>query len=166
MPTAERKNVLQDAIYQCLRNITIFSELTKDELNFMANRMHLLKAFSGNSIFREDEPADFVCFVVDGTLSVLKSIGGDQKVIAELTAGQSIGEMAVVGNFPRSATVRSVTDATLLTLKRDRLNQICMDRPQIGVKIFKAIAQLLSHHLRRTSENLSELMLPDVCRNR
>lgn len=161
MPTAERKNVLQGAIYQCLRNITIFSELTKDELTFMASQMHLLKSAPGNTIFKEDEPADFVCFVVDGNLSVLKSTGSAEKIIAELTAGQSIGEMAVVGNFPRSATVRSITNATLLTLKRDRLNQICVEHPQIGVKIFKAIAQLLSHHLRRTSENLSEMMLAD-----
>lgn len=161
MPKAEPKNVLQGAIYQCLRNISIFSELTGEELLFMADQMHLLRTAPGNAIFKENDPADFVCFVVDGRLQVLKATSGAAKAIAELTAGQSIGEMAVVGNFHRSATVTSLTDATLLTLKRDRLNQICVDHPQIGVKIFKAIAQLLSHHLRKTSENLSELMPPE-----
>ena len=164
MPKAERKNVLHGAIYQCLRNITIFSELTREELTFMADQMHVLRTAPGNAIFKEDDLGDFVCFVVDGRLEVLKSIDGAKKSIAELTAGQSIGEMAVVGNFPRSATVTSLTDATLITLKRDRLNQIGIDHPQIGVKIYKAIAQLLSHHLRRTSENLFELMPPDECR--
>lgn len=161
MPTADHKNVLHDAIFQCLRNITIFSELTNDELNFMADQMHLLKTVRGKAIFEENDPADFVCFVVDGTLKVMKATDDSQKTIAELTAGQSIGEMAVVGNFPRTATVKTVSDATLLTLKRDRLDQICTDNPQIGVKIFKAIAQLLSHNLRRTSENLFELMPSD-----
>jgi len=163
MSKAEPKNVLHSAIYQCLRNITIFSELTREELTFMADQMHVLRTAPGNAIFKEDDQGDFVCFVVDGRLEVLKAIGGAKKSIAELTAGQSIGEMAVVGNFPRSATVKSLTDATLLTLKRNRLNQICVDHPQIGVKIFKAISQLLSHHLRRTSENLFELMPPDEC---
>jgi CRP-like cAMP-binding protein len=152
------KNVLHDAIFQCLRSITIFSELTTNELNFIAGHMHVLKTVTGGTIFKENDPGDFVCFVVEGRLAVLKTTNRAEKAIAELTAGQSIGEMAVVGNFPRSATVRSVTDATLLTLKRDRLNQICDEHPDIGVKIFKAIAQLLSHHLRKTSENLSELM--------
>lgn len=152
------KNVLHDAIFQCLRNIPIFSELTTRELYILADHLHVLKTVPGGAIFNEDDTGDFVCFVVEGRLEVLKTMGGTDKVIAELTAGQSIGEMAVVGNFPRSATVKSASDATLLTLRRDRLNQICDEYPQVGVKIFKAIAQLLSHHLRKTSENLYELM--------
>jgi CRP-like cAMP-binding protein len=152
------KNVLHDAIFQCLRNIPIFSELTTRELNILADHLHVLKTVPGSAIFNEDDTGDFVCFVVEGRLEVLKTTGGTDKVIAELKAGQSIVDMAVVGNFPRSATVKSASDATLLTLRRDRLNQICDEYPQVGVKIFKAIAQLLSHHLRKTSENLYELM--------
>jgi len=161
MDTGARKNVLHDAIFDCLRSIAIFSELTTNELNIMAENMHVMKTVPGGVIFKEADPGDFVCFVVEGTLSVLKNTGGTVKTIAELTAGHSIGEMSAVGDFPRSATVKSKSNATLLTLKRHRLNQICTEHPQIGVKIFKAIARLLSHHLRKTSENLSELMPPD-----
>lgn len=158
MNTSSSKNVLHDAIFQCLRSITIFSELTNTELSLMADHMHVLRSVPNGVIFKENDPGDFVCFVVDGILSVLKTTGRTEKTIAELKAGHSIGEMAVVGNFPRSATVKSISDATLLTLKRDRLNTICEDHPHIGVKVFKAIAKLLSQYLRRTSENLSELM--------
>lgn len=161
MTSSVHKSVFHDAILQCLRNIGIFSELTVDELNFMADHMHVLRTVAGGAIFNEGDPGDFVCFVVEGTLQVLKTTGGTEKSIAQLTAGQSIGEMSVVGDFPRSATVRSITDATLLTLKRDRLNKISDDHPQVGVKIFKAIARMLSHHLRKTSENLFELMPPE-----
>ncbi len=155
------KNVLHDAILQCLRNITIFSDLSAIDLNYLADHMHILKAVPGGTIFNENDSGDFVCFVVEGRLEVLKKTNGTEKAIAELTSGQSIGEMAVVGDFLRSATVRAISDATLLTLRRERLNQICDERPEIGVKVFKAIARMLSHHLRRTSENLSELMPPD-----
>lgn len=161
MTSSVNKNVFHEAILQCLRNIGMFSALTSDELNFMADHMHVLRTVSGGAIFNEGDPGDFVCFVVEGRLQVLKTTGGAEKTIAELTTGQSIGEMSVVGDFPRTATVRSVSDATLLTLKRDRLNKISVDHPQIGVKIFKAIARLLSHHLRKTSENLFELMPPE-----
>lgn len=158
MTSSVHKSVFHDAILQCLRNIGIFSELTADELNFMADHMHVLRTVSGGTIFNEGDPGDFVCFVVEGTLQVLKTTGGTEKTIAELTTGQSIGEMSVVGDFPRSATVKSISDATLLTLKRDRLNKIGGDHPQIGVKVFKALARMLSHHLKKTSENLFELM--------
>ena len=150
---------MHEAIIQCLKKIAIFSQLSPDELDRMADQMHLLRASKGNVIFNEGDPGDFVCFVVDGILEVIKTAAdGTERSIAKLIAGCSIGEMAVVGSFPRSATVRSRSAATLLTLQRDRLDKICRERPQIGVKIYKALAQLLSMHLRNTSENLSELM--------
>jgi CRP/FNR family cyclic AMP-dependent transcriptional regulator len=159
MSINDPKSALQGAIIQCLRSIAIFSELSEDELNLMAGQMHFLRSVRGSVIFKEGDPGDFVCFVVDGILEVVKtSADGSEKVIAKLISGCSIGEMAVVGSFPRSATVRSRLEVTLLTLQRDRLIQICEKNPQIGVKIYKAIAQLLSMHLRKTSENLSELM--------
>jgi CRP/FNR family transcriptional regulator, cyclic AMP receptor protein len=161
MTSSVHKSVFHDAILQCLKSIVIFSDLTADELNFMADQMHVLRTVSGGAIFKEGDPGDFVCFVVEGTVQVLKTTGGKEKTIAQLTTGQSIGEMSVVGDFPRSATVRSISDATLLTLKRDRLNKISEDHPRIGMKIFKAIARMLSHHLRKTSENLFELMPPE-----
>ena len=159
MNSVPQKNLLHDAIIQCLEKIAIFSQLSADELDLMANQLHLLRASKGNVIFKEGDPGDFVCFVVDGILEVVKTAAdGSERSIAKLISGCSIGEMAVVGSFPRSATVRSRSEATLLTLKRDRFDKICQEHPQIGVKIYKAIAQLLSMHLKNTSENLSELM--------
>jgi CRP/FNR family transcriptional regulator, cyclic AMP receptor protein len=159
MNSAIQKSALHDAIIQCLKKIAIFSQLSADERDLMADQMHLMRASKGNVIFKEGDPGDFVCFVVDGILEVIKTAAdGTERSIAKLISGCSIGEMAVVGSFPRSATVRSRSEATLLTLQRDRLDKICREHPQIGVKIYKAIAQLLSMHLRNTSENLSELM--------
>jgi CRP/FNR family cyclic AMP-dependent transcriptional regulator len=161
MNSAAQKNLLHDAIIQCLKKITIFSQLNAGELDLMGDQLHLLRSSKGNVIFKEGDSGDFVCFVVDGILEVVKAAAdGSERSIAKLISGCSIGEMAVVGSFPRSATVRARSEATLLTLKRDRLDKICREHPEIGVKIYKAIAQLLSMHLRNTSENLSELMPP------
>jgi CRP/FNR family transcriptional regulator, cyclic AMP receptor protein len=159
MSSAGHTNALHDAIIQCLKKIAIFSQLSADELDRMADQMHLLRSSKGNVIFKEGDSGDFVCFVVDGILEVIKTAAdGTERSIAKLISGCSIGEMAVVGRFPRSATVRSRSEATLLTLQRNRLDKICSEYPQIGIKIYKALAQLLSMHLRNTSENLSELM--------
>ncbi len=161
MNSGESKSGLQDAISQCLRKIAIFSELSAEELNLIAGQMHFLRSVKGSVIFNEGDPGDFVCFVVEGILEVIKTAtDGTERSIAKLISGCSIGEMAVVGSFSRSATVRSRTEATLLTLQRDRLARICQEHPQVGVKIYRSIAQLLSMHLRKTSENLSELMPP------
>jgi CRP-like cAMP-binding protein len=161
MNTSGHKNLLHQAIYDCIRNIAIFSDLGASDLKLITKFMHVSRVDKGGVVFKEDDPGDYVCFVVEGTLEVLKANDqGVDRQIAELGAGSSIGEMSVIGKFLRSATVKSTSDATLLTLTRDRFNQICTDYPWIGVKMLRAIAQLLSQHLKKTSENLSELMPP------
>ena len=161
MNTSSQKNLLHQVIYDCMRNIPIFSELGTTDLELITKFMHVSRVDKSGVVFKEGDPGDYVCFLVEGTLEVLKaSDQGAERRIAELESGSSIGEMAVIGEFLRSATVKSLTDATLLTLTRDRFNQICNDYPWIGVKILRAIARLLSVYLKKTSDNLSELMPP------
>ncbi len=155
------KNLLKEAIINCLASIPIFADLDTAELNTISDNMHVSRFEAGDLVFSEGDPGDEVCFVVDGTLDVLKSNDGKlEKKIAVKAPGGSIGEMAVIGNFSRTATVKSRTDATLLTLSRRRFDQICEEHPEIGVKILKSIAQLLSLHLRDTSQELLELVAP------
>jgi CRP-like cAMP-binding protein len=123
--------------------------------------MHVSRFEAGDVIFSEGDPGDKMYFIVDGTLDVLKTFDGQlEKKIAVQAPGGSIGEMAVIGEFFRTATVKASTDATLLTLSGRRLNQIFEDYPVIGVKILKAIARLLSNHLRDTSQELLEFIMP------
>jgi CRP/FNR family cyclic AMP-dependent transcriptional regulator len=156
---ANSKNILKEAIIDCLSGITIFADLDVPELNTVSEHMHVSRLETGDIVFSEGDPGDDVCFVVDGILDVWKSYNGRlEKKIAVKAPGGSIGEMAVVGNFCRTATVKARTDTTLLTLSRERLNQICDIHPGIGVKILRAMARLLSNHLRDTSQELLEFI--------
>jgi CRP-like cAMP-binding protein len=157
------KNLLKAAIIECLSGIAIFADLNATELNTLGDHMHVSRFGPGDIVFSEGDPGDEVCFVVDGTLDVIKMHDGKaEKKIAIKAPGGSIGEMAVIGNFSRTATVRACTDSTLLTLSRRRFDQICDEHPNIGVKILRAIARILSLHLRDTSQELLELIPPRI----
>lgn len=161
MNTTNQKNLLKAAIINCLSGIPIFADLDDAELNTLSDHMHVSRIESGDIVFSEGDPGDEVCFVVDGTLDVLKLFEGKvEKKIAVKAPGGSLGEMAVIGDFSRTATVKARTDATLLTLSRRRFDQICDGHPAIGVKILRSIARLLSLHLRDTSQELFELISP------
>ena len=161
MDPTQPTNPLKAAIIDCLSGITIFAELTPDEIHTVSEHMHVSRIEAGDIVFSEGDPGDEVCFVVDGILDVLKSHDGQlEKKIAVKAPGGSIGEMAVIGDFSRTATVRARTDATLLSLSRRRFDQICDDYPPIGVKILRAIARLLSQHLKDTSRDLLEHLSP------
>ena len=157
----EKSTKISSAIIDFLIDIPMFDNLTTDELKIVARFMNFMDFKPGEVIFKEGESGDFVCFVVDGFLHVLKKNETGQSVkIAELNNGRSIGEMAVIDDFPRSATVKARKDTTLVILTRHGFNQILEKHSGIGVKILKAIARLLSMNLRKTSSRLADYMLP------
>jgi len=154
--------IMSQAIIEFLiLNIPILAKLRDKELKTIQKYMNLIEVIPGGIVFKEGDRGDYVCFVVDGSLDVLiRSEAGESIVMATLSKGRSIGEMAVIDDLPRSATVKARTKSTLLTLSRDNFNYILAGHPSIGVKILKGIARLLSMNLRKTSSRLADYILP------
>ena len=150
-------------IIDSLSSIPLFDELDAAALRNVARHMHIIEVEPGEMVFEEGEAGDYVCFVVSGTLSVIKeSASGDQAEITTLSKGKSIGEMAVIDEFPRSATVIASSQSTLITLNRLNFQLLLDKHPKAGIPILKGIARLVSMNLRRTSGRLADMMLPLV----
>jgi CRP-like cAMP-binding protein len=159
--TSAGGEISQSIIDFLILNIPIFSRLRNDELRNVKKYFHLLELIPGDTVFEEGDNGDYVCFVVEGSLDVLKKSGkGESVAIATLNKGSSMGEMSVIDQLPRSATVKATTKATLLTLSQEKLNYILVEHSSVGVKIIKGIARLLSMNLRKTSTRLADYMLP------
>lgn len=152
---------LSKAVVDLLIEIPMFDQLDSDELRTMAAHMNFMDFKSKETIFSEGEKGDFVCFVTKGSLEVLKkNENGKNVVIALLGKGRSIGEMAVIDDFPRSATVKARADSTLVIITRKDFDQLLDQHPKIGIKILKGLAKLLSMNMRKTSSRLADYMLP------
>ncbi len=149
------------AIIDLLISIPIFDTLKSDELKLTTRYMNLMDVNAREVVFKEGDKGNYVCFVVDGVLEVIKGAGTKHQVtIATLGKNRTIGEMAVIDDFPRSATVRAHKASTLLILTRDGFERILEEHPRTGVKVLKGIARLLSQNLRKTSSRLADYMLP------
>ncbi|MBN1848121.1 MAG: cyclic nucleotide-binding domain-containing protein [Deltaproteobacteria bacterium] len=150
-----------NTIINFLIDIPIFDSLSSDELRIVAKYMNFMDFKPRETVFQEGDKGDYVCFVAAGSLNVLKkNETGKQVTIATLNKGRSIGEMAVIDDFPRSATVKARNDTTLVILTRKGLDLIITNHPNVGVKILKGISRLLSMNLRKTSSQLADYMLP------
>ncbi len=159
--TAAGGRMSEAVIEFLILNIPILGKLTDEELRAIEQYMNLIEVAPGEVVFKEGDKGDYVCFLVDGVLDVVKEPEAAQGiVISTLTRGRSIGEMAVIDELPRSATVKARTKSTLLTLSRENFNYILEAHSGIGVKILKGIARLLSMNLRKTSSRLAGYMLP------
>jgi len=161
----KRKSALETgstkAIVDFLTRIPMFDSLKTEELSLLTRHMNFMDLDSGEILFREGDKGDYVCFVAEGSLDVVKkSEKGHYVTLATLPKGRSIGEMAVIDDFPRSATVRARTKATLVILTRKGFDLILDEHSAIGIKILKGISRLLSHNLRKTSSRLADYMLP------
>jgi CRP/FNR family cyclic AMP-dependent transcriptional regulator len=142
-------------------NLPLFEFLETKELFEVASQMDFVEMSPGEVLFSEWDKADFVCFIESGELDVTKKSGPDtSKVMATLKRGRSIGEMSIINNFPRSATVITRTQVKLAIFPRSAFEKILETKPAIAVNILKGLANLLSINLKKTSSRLSDNMLP------
>lgn len=146
----------KETIVYFLNSIPLFDELTHEELAIVVDYMNLFEFEAGQTLFQEGDTGDYVCFVAEGIVDVMKkSITGSDIVISTLGKGSAIGEMAVIDNTPRSATVVARKNTQMVVLGQNGFKLILDKEPKIGNKILIGIARRLSTNLRRTSNQLN-----------
>ena len=139
----------------------IFDNLDKDEIQAIIKHMYHAKLGPGELVCKEGDTGGYICFVAQGSLDIMKrSDGGGEVVITTLHKGRSLGEMSVIDEYPRSATVKARNEVILFMITRKEFNLILEKYPLIGIKLLKAISRILSQSLRKTSSRLADYMLP------
>jgi hypothetical protein len=98
-----------------LRGNAIFAQLPAPTLERLADRMTEIRASAGEEIVRQGEPGDLFYVIDDGTVDVAV----DGRPAHELGRGESFGEIALLRNVPRTATVIARTDVVLYALDRN-----------------------------------------------
>ena len=156
-----KQGKIQEPISDFLLNTPLFDGLKTNEIENIAKHLSSIELSKDDILFKEGEKGNCVCFVVEGTLDVIKqSLTGESVIITALHRGRSIGEMSIIDDFPRSATVKARTQVKLVILTREGFDLLLEENPQVGIKILKKISRLLSLNLRKTSSRLADYMLP------
>ncbi len=146
-----------------LLNLPLFDSFNVDELTVLAKHMSFIQLQRGEFLFVEGDKGDFMGFVVHGILEVLKkSATGENIIIARLTKGSSIGEMALIDKSPRSASVVSRQATTMVTLTSKGFDRLTEKSPLLGVKVIQKTARLLSLNMRRTSSKLADMLQSNI----
>jgi CRP-like cAMP-binding protein len=148
----ERKHLKDSGIARVkniLKELPFFEEFVDDELDYFARQMSLRSCPKKTVIFREGDVGDYLFFVVEGSVDVrLESPDANRKVIASYGWGSCVGEMSMVDDYPRSATIVVTKPSELLIMTKTRFEDICENNPRIGVKFMKGLAKNLSVRLR------------------
>lgn len=130
-----------------LASVGLFQGLDDASRGALAAELSLVDLTPGEILFRQGEAADSVFVVLDGRLEVHMGQEGErEQLLAELRAGDVVGEVALVAGGKRSATVRVAEHSTLAELPVATLNGLLESFPEIAARL----VDLVSRRLRRS----------------
>ena len=98
---------------------SVFHDLPQERVASIAASLQTMQIAAGDVIVRQGAPADKFFIIVDGEVEVERDDDGTTRKLATLTNGQFFGEMAILRDLPRMATVRAVKPTTLFAMERD-----------------------------------------------
>jgi serine/threonine protein phosphatase PrpC/CRP-like cAMP-binding protein len=138
---------------EILRRIPLFQHMTYKELLAILGIARGRQFEKGQGVIKEGEQGDELFVLFRGKVDVLKS----GLKIAQLKAGGHFGEMGLVDQAPRSATVIAVEDTSAISIDRDSLLKLMRRDSLLAVKLLWSFVQVLSERLRNTNDALTDL---------
>jgi CRP/FNR family transcriptional regulator, cyclic AMP receptor protein len=159
----EWKNVFKlkrkpTTIEEMLSKIPVFENLKARELRQVAGIVHRRQYVAGEYVFFQNDPGLGMYVIEQGEVSVgLVGNDGSKKELALLKDGDFFGELSLLDESPRSASVIAVTDANLTGFFRPDLFEIMEKSPGTGLKIVLKVAEMIGERLRNTNQELSKI---------
>ncbi|HIJ77955.1 MAG: cyclic nucleotide-binding domain-containing protein [Desulfobulbaceae bacterium] len=145
-------------IEHILRENPFFEDFTDAELDFFSQHMSLRSFPERSVIFNKGEIGSFLFFVVEGEIEVrLESSDYKQIIVSTFQRGACAGEMSIIDDFPRSATLVTSRPSELLIISKSRVKAICDENPRLGLKFITGITKSLSLKLREISGRYADL---------
>jgi len=127
-----------------LRNVWLFTGLDDSQLDALSAFTFNKNFKAGELVVEEGHTGNGLYVVVSGNVEVIKGLESDRpQVLNHLGAGDVFGEMALLGEWPRTATVRAVDDVECLGIDRWVFLAQLERQPQVGIKMLHILAQKL-----------------------
>ncbi|MBI5963620.1 MAG: cyclic nucleotide-binding domain-containing protein [Chloroflexi bacterium] len=116
-----------------------FNDLADDELQEMADLTEICTYPPGHVLCREGAYEDIFYIIADGSASISKNISEQEgeRILRNVVRGDLIGEMALIQNVARSATVRTLTDLTVLEMEKKDFEAMLSRSPSMAINIIR-----------------------------
>ena len=146
-------------VVEKLKKIALFSDFADDNEKLLKvyKLMKIEKYSSGSSIINEGDMGDKLFILNKGTVKILRNTLNNEKyAVALLSSDDNIffGELALIDNDKRSATVIAESDCEVLSIHQDQFMKLCEENPLMGFKITLKIAKRLSGTLRKMNKDV------------
>lgn len=132
-----------------LARIELFHELAETELESIINIIEERKYSKGDLLFSENVYRKNLFLVKKGEVELFKkSPMGDEKRLAIFTRYDFLGEGALLDDSPHSTSARTISDAEIFIINRDKFRNLFDAQSSIGFKVLANIAKVISRRMR------------------
>jgi CRP-like cAMP-binding protein len=142
-----------DQEVEILRRIPIFAKIDPAKLKLMAFASERVTYKPGQVLFKQGERGDAAFIVLHGTADVLINADNGLLRVASLSENEIIGEISILCDIPRTATVQAETELTTLRITSDLFLRMLMEFPEMGVEVMRVLA----HRLEQTTAQLRQV---------
>jgi signal transduction histidine kinase len=111
-------------MYEFLKNVSLFADLSDDDLRLLCEEVEEVDLRAGEELFSEGSPGDRAYIIREGELEIIKVSGSREVLIAVRKPGEVIGEIALLEETTRMASVRARTESSLITIRKEQLEHL------------------------------------------
>ena len=142
-----------------LKSVPMFSGFSPDQLRALVTLIMRRSASRGTAVLREGGPADCLYVVISGRLKVLMGeADGKETILSIIGPGEFFGEMSLIDDNPRSATVIAIEACELLALTRRDFRKCLVENSNLAM----AVMRVLVRRLREADRKIGSLAMLDV----
>jgi CRP-like cAMP-binding protein len=147
---------LRDEV-ELLRRVPLFSGVAPTKLKLLAFTSDRVSFDSGQILFRQGDPGDAAYVVLSGSADILVNSQSGEIKVATLEPNSIVGEIAILCDVSRTATVRANGPLETLRIRKDHFLKLLAEFPEMAVEIMRVLADRLSHTTAELSEARSNL---------
>ncbi len=142
--------------------IPLFSDLKKEELSRVMEKIHARWLAKGEPICKEGEPGDSIFIISHGSVAVSRQqLQKGKVVLNELKEGDFFGEFGFFSNSRRQATVETLMDTEVLEITKDSLQKIIQEYPGVSQVLFKFYKERVLDNLLAASSLFQAFSRPE-----
>ncbi len=148
-------DVFQEA--EMLRRVPFFGGLDSAKLKLLAFTSRALKFAPGENLMRRGESSDSAYVILEGEVEIVAETSGGEFVLAVVGSNALIGEMGVIQNATRGATVRAKTAVRTLRIAGDVFLRLITENPECALDVMRQLSERVTASNARLSAAQREL---------
>ena len=135
---------------EILKGVPIFSKMEPSKLKLLAFTSERMTFNAGQELFHQGDQGDAMYVILGGVADVLIDTPGGQIAVAELKKNGFVGEIAILCDVPRTATIKAREQLATLRISKDMFYRLIAEFPTMAIEIMRELA----HRLEDTNEKL------------